>query len=271
MEREGLSELACAWWAFFIASQVLAFPGFGLTGSVLKDLASRTASLMKDGRVAKAVGFAVVQERDRLPSLASRVSLALLQELSSGPSGVSSPTIVHLGLSDAQIEVYLKKWLEPNIWSGLTEQSRQDLIEVEKLWAMASKDFGAGRSDWGALVALYSRPIEAEVRSHLGPLLERLVRVGLCTVNEPTLGGCVQGIREAKDALRTAHHPNVPDADKVRIAELQKFFGSQARFIEAFRNRATHGDRENPITPEEFFRWRKTIYEDRLFALILSS
>jgi hypothetical protein len=271
MEREGLSELACAWWAFFIASQVLAFPGFGLAGGELKDVTNHTASLMKDRCVAKAVRFAVAQEQDRLPSLASRISLALLQKMISEPTETSSPQIVHLGLSDAQIEVYLRERIEPNIWSGLTEQSRQDLIEAEQLWVRAAPEFGAGRSDWGALVAIYSRPIEAEVRSHLGPLLERLGRAGLCTVKDLTLGGCVQGIREAKKALRTGHYPNVSDVDKARIAELHQFFVSQDGFIESFRNRANHGNRENPITPQEFLRWRTAIFEDRLFALTLSS
>jgi hypothetical protein len=90
-------------------------------------------------------------------------------------------------------------------------------------------------------------------------------------VEELTLGGCVQGIREAKKALRTGHYPNVPDVDKARIAELHQFFVNQAGFIESFRNRANHGNRENPITPQEFLRWRTAIFEDRLFALTLSS
>jgi len=51
--------------------------------------------------------------------------------------------------------------------------------------AFGPRDFGAGRSDWGALVALYSRPIEAEVRSHLlQPLLSRLCQLGLCHVKD---------------------------------------------------------------------------------------
>jgi hypothetical protein len=109
------------------------------------------------------------------------------------------------------------------------------------------------------------------VRSHLGPLLERLGRASLCEVKEPTLGGCVQGIREAKKALRTGHYPNVPEVDKARIAELHEFFVDQSGFIVSFRNRADHGNREEPITPREFLLWRTAIFEGRLFAVTLSS
>jgi hypothetical protein len=270
MERDGLRELSSAWWAFFIASQVLAFPGFGLPGRDLQELAKQTASLMNDRMVAKAVQFAVAQERDRPASLASRVSLGLLQELTTETEETAGP-LIHLGISGAQIETYLRERIEPSVWAALSEQSRRDLVEAEQLWCRAAPDFGAGRSDWGALIALYSRPIEAEVRSHLGPLLEQLGEAGLCNVSELTLGGCVKGIREANTALRTRSFPTLSEAIKLRVRSLQAFLGTQARFLESIRNRADHGNREEPITAAEFLKWRVAIFQDRLFAVILGS
>jgi hypothetical protein len=87
------------------------------------------------------------------------------------------------------------------------------------------------------------------------------IPAGLCNVKELTLGGCVQGISEAKKALRTGQYPELPDVDKAKIEELQQFFGEQSKFIESFRNRANHGNREEPITPEEFLRWRFAFFE----------
>jgi hypothetical protein len=256
-------------WAFFIASQVLAFPGFGLPGRDLQELAKRTVSRMNDRMVAKAVKFAVAQERDRPVSLASRMSLALLRELATEAEGTADPQIIHLGMSGAQIETYLRERIEPSAWAALSEQSRRDLIEAEQLWCRAAPDFGAGRSDWGALIALYSRPIEAEVRSHLGPLLEQLGEAGLCTVSELTLGGCIKGIRDANKELRTRPCPNISEAMSLRVSSLHAFFG-QAN-LDFYRNRASHGNREKPITATDFLKWRVAIFQDRLFAVILGA
>ncbi len=135
MERDGLRELASAWWAFFIASQVLAFPGFGLPGRDLEELKMQTASLMNDRMVAKAVQFAVAQETDRPASLASRVSLARLRELATEADRTAGPRIINLTISTAETETHLRERIEPSVWAALSEESQRDLIEAEQLWS----------------------------------------------------------------------------------------------------------------------------------------
>lgn len=147
----------------------MAFPGFGLPGHELQKMTARTAPLMDNGMVAQAIKFAIAQEKGRPTSLASRVSLALLNELTVEPKAARQ--IFQLGVSDAHVEAFLQKRLGPAVWAALGEQSRKDLTEAEQKWCNSAQEFGAGRQDWGSLILLYSRPIEAEVRARVGPLL----------------------------------------------------------------------------------------------------
>jgi hypothetical protein len=269
MERDALRELACAWWAFFIASQVLAFPGFGLPSRDMQEIMTKTEPLLRNKMVFKAIRFAVAAEEARPAITRSRMSLALLRDMVAQNTEELPSEPIRLVLTAARVEAYLEKKIGSAIWRSLGRQSRTDLIEADEMWVRAAPDYGAGRADWGALVALYSRRIEAEVRTHLGPLLKRLGDLGLCDIREPTLGGCVQGIRDAKKALKTVEGSTITEEDKARVDRLSKFFVENNGFIESFRNRAAHADREKPITPEEFLRWRKAIFDNQLFEVVL--
>jgi hypothetical protein len=271
MEEEGLSELGGAWWAFFLASQVLAFPGFGSSAKDLRSMARQTAPMMANPAVVRAIEFAKAQEGARSANIASRIALGFLRELNPKISDAESAHVIHLGVSPKRAEVFLRECIGFRSWAGLHDQSRKDLIEVEQWWCLAAPEYGAGRSDWGSLIGNYSRPVEAETRTHLRPLLEQLCGAGLCEVSEWTLGGCAKGIRDAHRALRRKESPiiSISEDVRIRVESLQRFFGQQARFLESYRNRADHGNREQPIKAEEFLKWRKAIFEYGLFAVIL--
>jgi len=235
----------------------------------MQEIMTKTEPLLRNKMVFKAIRFAVAEEEARPTITRSRMSLALLRDLVARNTEELPSEPIRLVLTAARVEAFLEKKIGSAIWSSLGKQSRTDLIEAEEMWGRAAPDYGAGRADWGALVALYSRPIEAEVRTHLGPLLKRLGDLELCDTREPTLGGCVKGIRDAKNALRTGKGSTLAEEDKARVDRLSKFFVDQNRFIESFRNRATHANREKPITPGEFLLWRVAIFQNQLFEVVL--
>ena len=274
IEKDGLGDLAGAWWAFFIASQSIAFAGFGIPGSELRSIADLTTPFLTDVRVAKAIEFAKQQEALRPESVAARSSLAMLRRLtlSSGlPSASAGANIIHIGVTAEQVEAFLQDRIGRATWDGLSDQSRRDLTEAEQLWCRTAQDLGAGRSDWGALIALYSRPVEAEARARLGPVIEQLRALGLCTVEELTLGGCVAGFKQAKDAIRKRDIGDLSEALRTRVYDVQAFFSQQGPFVTDVRNRANHGNRERPVAADEFVRWRVAIFRDRLFSVLLGT
>ena len=60
MKEACLDELSTAWWAFFIASQSLAFPNMGLSPAQLGRLAEMTKACIPNKMIEKALRFALV-------------------------------------------------------------------------------------------------------------------------------------------------------------------------------------------------------------------
>jgi hypothetical protein len=265
IKSERLDELAKAWWAFFIASQLMAFRGFGLSAIQLADVVDIASSLLPNEAVQRALGFALRVTEESSSPLQFRITKSLVSGL------LRKEDIIDLTTSNQDALEFLKERVGTKTWGALGEQSRRDLIEVEQLWSRCFFELGAGRFDWGALIALYSRAIEAEVREHVGPLVNELQKVGVCHVNEMTLGGCITAIRHAKEAMRKSRGLPISERVSLRVDKLHKYFGDQHKFFEAYRNRANHGNREKPITNQEFIRWREAIYDGGLFKVITES
>jgi hypothetical protein len=273
MEKDGQKELARAWWAFFIGSQAKAFVGLGMPCGEFLSFASLTESLLPDRFIAKSLDFAILQESQRTTSAASRSCLAMLRGLatSNDQHVVSkSARVINLVVSHEQIEGFLRDQLDLVTWERLSDESRRDLIEAEQLWCRASPDLGI-RVDWGSLIALYARPLEAEARASLGPIIEQLHKLDLCTVKELTFGGCFDGIMQAKKTLRTRKADIVPEPLRSRLFELHAFLANEGAFLRDLRNRADHASRDKPVRGEEFVRWRRVIFHDRIFSVLLGT
>ena len=114
-------------------------------------------------------------------------------------------------------------------------------------------------------MALYARPVEAEVRDKLTHLMELLAAAGF-EADEPTLGGCMKVFRNAYDAVRRGEVGLAENVEK-SVREISGFF-SQNTFMKDVRNRADHANRDQPITIDELIRWRTAIFHRGLFAVI---
>ncbi len=271
IRNQRLDELAKAWWAFFIASQAIAFRGFGLPATQIADIVDIAGSLMPDEAVRRALRFAIKVTEDHGSPLQLRIAKSVISRILRNSSQLTENEIIHLNISKSTAAAYLEKALGAKTWAALGERSRDDLIEAEQLWGRTAFEFGAGRSDWGGLVGYYSRAIEREVRNHIGPLVNELQKIGVCQVNELTLGGCVKVIREAKNAIRKSDALLISEPHRLAVKKLHDFFTEQHSFIEAYRNRAVHGNEEKPITNTEFANWRSMMFDGKLFTVIIES
>lgn len=271
IKGERVDELAKAWWAFFIASQAIAFGGFGLSAAQIAGVVDVASSLLPDEAVQKALTFALSVTKNHSPSLQFRITKSLVSGILERSSGLTKSDVISLSISKERAAAYLEKTVGPETWSALGEQSRRDLIEGEQLWGMSALEMGAGRRDWGALIALYFRVIEAEVREHIGPLVNRLQKAGICQVKEPTLDGCLKAIRDAGKVMKESGGLKSSERDRPRLHKLHAFFVDQYSFLEVYRNRAAHGNREEPITDQEFTRLRTAMYAGGLFKVVIDS
>jgi hypothetical protein len=267
IKSDGLNELAEAWWAFFIASQVLALPGLGLTGSEIAEVSNITLSLPRSPLIVKAATFVLEIEQIRKQTLLTRRSKVIFGPVAASVSGSAHTTVNVLAISDVQAESFLRKHIGGDVWESLGEFSKNDLVEGEKYWAIAARDMGTGRKDWGSMVTLYARPVKAEVREKLKCLMELLATAGF-TADEPTLGGCMRVFRVAYHAVRKGE---VTLANNVSqsVREIYGLF-SQNVFMEDVRNRADHANREKPITVDELIRFRTVIFHEGLFAVLFA-
>lgn len=271
IKSERLDELAKAWWAFFIASQAIAFRGFGLSAAQIAEVLDVASSLLPDEAVQRALRFALRVTEESSSPLQFRITKSLVSGILERSSGLTKGDVVSLSISKERAAAYLEKTVGPETWSALDEQSRHDLIEAEQLWGRSAFELGAASRDWGALIALYFRVIEAEVREHIGPLVNRLQKAGVCQVKQPTLGGCLKAIRDAGKVMKEPGGLQSAERDRPRLHKLHAFFVEQYSFLEVYRNRAAHGNREEPITDEEFTRLRIAMYAGGLFKVVIES
>jgi hypothetical protein len=272
IQEEGLDELAKAWWAFFIASQVIAFGRLSLPAPSLAETVQIASSLLPDRSVERALQLARDAIRNLSDPWEARISSALLERpLKDSSESNSRSNVFLLTASNLQVEEFLSKVIGRDVWQRLGDQTRRDLVEAEQLWTRSAIELGAGRSDWGSLVALYARAVEAETREHLLPIIEAAEAVGACKLSEPTLGGCMRAIRDIRKSLRSTQVHGLSENTKEMIERLHVFFAEKNKFWEDYRNRASHGNRDKPISAEELVRWRDAMFNGQLFLVLNSS
>lgn len=272
IEAEGLVDLSGAWWAFFLASQALGFPGLGVPVRDLSKIAEVTERLASDRRVQAAAKFAIEQEQGRKISSRSRNCAAVLAKaagIAQGNQKEINSSVTEVVVTRKKAEKFLEDTLGRETWLRLARPSRSDIIEVECYWSIAYRDFGAGRSDWGALISLYSRPVEAEMRTHIGPLIEQWKELGLCDPLEFSLGGCFSAIRsvlkKVADKGEEVHGAELHS----RLQALRNLALQHGGFMTDVRNRANHGNRVKPVSELDFLRWREIIFRNDFFGIVL--
>ena len=131
IKSDGFNELAEAWWAFFLASQALALPGLGLTGSDIAEVAAITLSLPRSKVITKAAAFVLKVEETRKQTLSVRRSKAVFEPVAASVSNSTGATVNVLAISNVQAEHFLRREFGEGIWEGLGELSKKDLIEGE--------------------------------------------------------------------------------------------------------------------------------------------
>jgi hypothetical protein len=181
---------------------------------------------------------------------------------------MANENVIAFTISAKAAEAFIVEAIGESTWRKLQNQTRSDLIEVEQLFSRSYAQLGAGRADWGSHVALMARAVEAEVRTRLNPLIEAARAAGLCDVDELTLGGCMFAVRQAAKSIRRDGGNSLPDAERDMIAFMKKLFAEYA-FMESDRNRAAHGNREQPIGAADLLRWRTAIFHDRFFDMLI--
>jgi hypothetical protein len=272
IQEEGLDELAKAWWAFFIASQVIAFGRLSLPAPYLAETVQIATLLLPDRSVERALQLARDASGNLSDPFEVRISSALLDRpLKDSSESNSRSNVFLLTASNLQVEEFLSKVIGRDIWQRLGVQTKRDLVEAEQLWTRSAIELGAGRSDWGSLVALYARAVEAETREHLLPIIKAAEAVGACKLSEPTLGGCMRAIRDIRKSLRSTQVHGLSENAKEMVERLHAFFAEKNKFWEDYRNRASHGNRDKPISAEELVRWRDAMFNGQLFLVLTSS
>jgi hypothetical protein len=269
MQEEHLTELATAWWAFFIASQARAFSSLGIPTDQMAEAAEIASALLPNQGLEQAIRLAL-DICEEAGSLDSRQTAAILRRLlRDRPTPDGSDSVVEFAVPAAAVEKFLITTLGASTWQQLENQTKRDLIEAERLFSVAYRELGAGRADWGSLIALYARAVEAEIRTRLKPIIESATAAGACTSREPTLGGCISAIREAKRSIRIGGGQGLSETERELIVSANAFFAKHS-FLEASRNRAAHGNREQPIGAAELLRWREAMFHHGLFAELVS-
>jgi hypothetical protein len=268
IQEERLDELATAWWAFFIASQAVAFPGLGLPMQQVAEIAQIASGLLPDEGLERAIRLALDLTREEANSLEFRQVDALLGKvLRAHSSRMANESIIALTISAKAAEAFIVEAIGESTWRKLQNQTRSDLIEVEQLFSRSYAQLG-GRADWGSHVALMARAVEAEVRTRLDPLIGTERAAGLCEVSELTLGGCMSAIRQAAKSIRRSGSSSLPDAQRDMIVFMKEVFDRYA-FMETDRNRAAHGNRERPVSASDLLRWREAVFHDRFFDMLI--
>jgi hypothetical protein len=132
---------------------------------------------------------------------------------------------------------------------------------------MAARDYGAGRRDWGGIVTHYARVVESEMRLHLATVFDSLESEGIA-MRERTLGGCLSTLRSANDALRKGGLRSISEGVALRIKSVHRSFSDKFAFMKDQRDRAAHGNREAHIKPDDFYRWRSAILDEKALSVI---
>lgn len=263
MQNEGLNDLATAWWAFFVATQPLAFNGFGLPALLIKEIAAITAQLSPHPGIEKALRLALgVSARSAHPLEARAIVTHLKPLLPSNHLHVPDAKLADIAVAADVAERYLIKKIGAKTWSRLHSESQQDLIKAEQLWSVSFSELGY-RKDWGALITIYMRAIECEVRATAHPIFMIASQKSLLTGSDPTLGACFEAARKLIDFMRKNENHDIEQSLQLKIKSFHAIMNPH-RFVAGVRNRANHANRDQPITDDEFLKFRNSIFSDAL-------
>jgi hypothetical protein len=261
--RDGLEELACAWWSFFIASQVLAFRNPAVPPDALQEMLQTASRFKSEPSMMKAVRYAAASIPKDTHNVVDMAATALLRNfIRHAEAESSNDTILQLGRSPEQVREFLKMEIGQETWDSLSEYSQNDLTEVEQLWGLSHFEFGTKkREDWGALISISARPIEAEMRDQLKDLFDRIENESGFDIKQRTLGGCLSAIRRAKKS-------EISPALSSCVKNIATFIDKHS-FIERYRNLADHAERGKPLSAQELLKWRMMILKDGIFDVIV--
>jgi hypothetical protein len=263
---DGLEELASAWWSFFIASQILTFGNLAVPPSTLKEVLQIASRFKSDPGLMKAVRYAAASIPEDTDNVIDMAAQALLRNFIRGENAdTQRANILQLGRSREQIRDFLKAEIGPEIWESLSELSQKDLIDAEQLWTISHFELGTKkREDWGAIVVMSARPIEAELRDRLKGMFDQIERETGEPIKERTLGGCLKAIRAAAKSEKLSP----PLATCVsRIAT----FAEKHSSIDFYRNWAAHAERGRPISAQDLLKWRMIILKHGIFEIIVKT
>lgn len=263
---DGLEELACAWWSFFIASQVFTFGNLAVSPDKLQEIVQTAYRFKGEPCLMKAVRYAaagVIGDVDNVLDMAAKA--ALRNFIRAGEADSPTSNVLQLGRSREQIRQFLKAEIGPEIWDSLSVYSQNDLTEAEQLWGLSHFEFGTKRrEDWGALITLSARPIEAEMRDQLKVMFDYIENETDYRITERTLGGCLSAIRAAKKSEK------LPPPLASCVGSIAGFLDGHA-FIELYRNWADHAKRGRPISAQDLLKWRMMILKHGIFGVIVKT
>jgi hypothetical protein len=277
--KDGRSELAVAWWAFFVATQAIGFPAFGLTSAEVCEVCDTCVGMMGDPAMLRAVRLALSLEKDRPESLGSRNSIWRLTALLNYGRKNSRADLISIVSTKAEAESFLRSELGRETWEALHEETKADLVEAEQRLSRAWREFGGLRRDWGSFCLDYARAIEREVRLHVGPLVARLKEAGAFPAGTDSdqgarktfeLGYYVHRIGDANELIRK-RNPITSETDTDCIKRLHGVFKDNSfKNIVAIRNKAAHGNELNPVSERDYLKFRQSILAYHIFTPIVT-
>jgi hypothetical protein len=140
----------------------------------------------------------------------------------------------------------------------LHTDSRTELVDAERLWDLAARDFGL-RRDWGGIVLHYAGVIESEMKLHWAGALDELASLGLMSENgERTLGAMKHALREAQQAIRKDQAGGLTQLVREKITQSKPLIDNLAFWTDV-RNNAAHGNRDKPADESVLHKCRSLI------------
>lgn len=266
MRQESLDELARSWWAFFVASQAHAFPNTGLSPLEIAEVLRISKECLPERSIELALKFAAARTVSEPNGLSGKVLRDGVKQISREFMDITS-SVVSFQSTKFDPEQWLSKSLGDAVWRALMPASRQDLIDAERMWSDNSSQLGAEREDWGGLITFYGRVVESEAREHLSALLNKISDF-VIPLKERTLGSIVFGLREAKEHLRKNSQSAFQRHEEERIRALHELF-SKSSYLKSNRDRAAHGNREQPLGGKDLEQWRYGLFRERILSVIM--
>lgn len=273
MRAEHLDELAVAWWAFFIATQSIAFGSMALPAKETRQVAKTAEAMLPNSMMLCALQFAN-GVANKNSTLDARLTTSAFRSILSFDSNADDNEInaIALGGSRASIERFLIAQITTAVWNDLQTQSRDRLVEAEGYWSRSYFEAGAVRNDWWSPVSALGGALEIEMRVTFDPILRRAYELNLDPFKsldpfpkELTIGSILKGI---ENAHRYAKSQKI-DIGDMRLTLEQSFeILRRVSFMRDLRNKAAHG-RKDTVTFAEFIKARDVIISSSFLSELL--